>query len=127
MYVVDQPAFYNAAISACTDLNPMQLLKLLKDTEALVGRQVRKRYGPREVDLDLISYGSLQYTYALGGQVVLELPHPRSGERRFVLQPLADLDPKTVLLGLGQIRALLDATTDQAEGITRRDDAILSI
>ena len=127
MYVEDQPTFFNAAIRAQTKLSPTDLLKLLKRTEKQVGRQDRERYGPREVDLDLIAYGTLRYRYIVANQIVLQLPHPKTGERRFVLQPLHDLDPHFVLPSIGRIDELLIGTADQAEDIKRRDDAVLSI
>ena len=126
MYVENQPPFYNAAIEAQTDLSPTNLLKLLKRTEQQVGRQQRERYGPREVDLDLIAYGVLQYQYLSNNKVVLQLPHPKTGERRFVLQPLADLNPTLKLTGIGEITQLLQNTEDQEKDI-RRVDAVLSI
>ncbi len=126
MYVENQPPFYNAAIEAQTDLSPTNLLKLLKRTEQQVGRQQRERYGPREVDLDLIAYGVLQYRYLSNNKVVLQLPHPKTGERRFVLQPLADLNSKLNLPGIGGITQLLQNTKDQEKDI-RRVDAVLSI
>ena len=127
MYVVDQPAFLNAAIEAQTDLAPLDLLKLLKRIEKQVGRHDRERFGPREVDLDLISYGVLQYRYAADEKIVLELPHPRTGERRFVVQPLYDVNPSAKLAPLGRIEDLLTQTADQEKDIERRNDAVLSI
>jgi len=126
MYVENQPAFYNAAIRAETDLSPINLLQLLKRTEKEVGRQQRERYGPREVDLDLIAYGVLQYRYVANNKLVLHLPHPKTGERGFVLQPLADLDRDLTLPGIGKLCQLLAATQDQDKDI-RRIDAALSI
>ena len=127
MYVTDQPAFLNGALVAETDLSPRALLKVLKSIEAEVGRQARKRYGPREVDLDLIAYGSLQYRYRYLHNQVLELPHPKTEERRFVLQPLADLDSGLKLPGLGYVSALLEQTYDQACDLVLQEDAVLSL
>lgn len=127
MYVEDQPPFFNAAIKAECDLSPLDLLKLLKRTEREVGRQDGPRYGPREVDLDLIAYGALNYRYVVAGQTVLHLPHPKTGERRFVLQPLFDLNPELVLISIGKLADLMAATSDQSRDILRRDDAVLSV
>lgn len=127
MYVTDQPAFFNGALRAQTELSPRALLKLLKQVEAEVGRQVRNRYGPREVDLDLIAYGALQYRYAYLHRQVLELPHPKTEERRFVLQPLFDLDPSLILPGLGRVDALLARTCEQAADLVLKEDAVLSL
>lgn len=125
MYVTDQPAFLNAALRARTTLSPVGLLQLLKSTEAEIGRQARERFGPREVDLDLIAYGHLEYIYRKGGQATLQLPHPRTGERRFVLQPLYDLDPTLRLPGIGDVGTLLQGTQDQAAGICALEGASL--
>ena len=127
MYVVNQPAFLNAAIRAETDLPPLALLALLKKTEKEVGRQDRQRYGPREVDLDLIAYGSLRYRYVVAGQTLLDVPHSKIKERRFVLQPLFDLNPNLSLPTAGHVCLLLDATKEQEKDIVRRNDAVLSV
>src|SRR5579885_1920434 len=127
MYVEDQAPFLNAAIRVRTDLSPAALLKLLKQAEKEVGRLDRVRYGPREVDLDLIGYGDLQYRFKIGEQNVLQLPHPRLGERRFVLQPLHDLNPKLVIPSMGSVAELLRRKEKQAKDVIRKDDAVLSI
>jgi 2-amino-4-hydroxy-6-hydroxymethyldihydropteridine diphosphokinase len=127
MYVEDQEPFLNAAMQVQTALPPLDLLKLLKRTERQVGRQDRPRYGPREVDLDLIAYGSLRYRHIVRGETILDLPHPKTGERRFVLQPLHDLNPLLSLPSLGVVQDLLRKTAGQAKDICRRDDAVLSL
>jgi 2-amino-4-hydroxy-6-hydroxymethyldihydropteridine diphosphokinase len=127
MYVTDQPSFLNAAVRIETELSPQALLSLLKRIEREVGRQTRPRYGPREADLDLISYGNLEYVYKTTGQIVLHLPHPKTGERRFVLQPLHDIQPDLQLAGLGDLPCLLAQTADQIPDLQRRSDAVLSI
>ena len=86
--VLDQPVFLNMVFSASTRLSPRELLVYLKDTEALLGRQPGLRYGPRLIDLDILFYGTL-----ILESPTLEIPHPRLGERIFVLRPLADLAP----------------------------------
>lgn len=91
MYVTDQPAFINAVGVLETDLGPLALLRLLKQTEDEVGRLPRKRYGPREIDLDLIAYGCLSLRSVVDGKVKLEIPHPRLGEREFVLAPIREI------------------------------------
>jgi 2-amino-4-hydroxy-6-hydroxymethyldihydropteridine diphosphokinase len=127
MYVADQPSFYNAALAAEVELSPVELLALLKLTERDVGRGSRERFGPREVDLDLIAYGSLAYTFQAVGAPSLQVPHPKIVERRFVLQPLMDVAPDMVLPGLGSARELLPATNDQAESVLLVRDALLSL
>lgn len=127
MYVTDQPPFLNAAVQAQTSLSPAALLAVLKGIETETGRQARPRYGPREVDLDLIAYGNLEYTYTKTREIVLHLPHPKTGERRFVLQPLFDLEPNLELKGLGSVQTLLTQTEHQANDLKQNQDAVLSI
>lgn len=101
--VVDQPRFLNAAIRLTTDLAPHALLERLLAVEQQLGRvRTGERYGPRTIDLDLLLYGD-----EIVDEPGLQVPHPRLAERRFVLEPLAELDPGLVVPGLGPIQALL--------------------
>jgi 2-amino-4-hydroxy-6-hydroxymethyldihydropteridine diphosphokinase len=116
LYVVDQPPFLNGAVLGRTDLSPRALLSELKAIEIRVGRLPRARNGPREIDLDLIGYGHAAYSFFADDSAeepVLRLPHPRLAERRFVLQPLFDLDPGLVLPGYPPLATLLARTEDQ--------------
>ena len=100
----DQPRFFNAVASLATTRSPRELLDLLLQIERDLGR-VRgegPRYGPRTIDLDLLLYGDETID-----EDALELPHPRLHERRFVLEPLAELDPGLVVPGRGPVSALL--------------------
>jgi 2-amino-4-hydroxy-6-hydroxymethyldihydropteridine diphosphokinase len=87
----DQPDFINTAISAETDLSPYDLLDMIKNLEKQLGRIERFRWGPREIDIDIIFYGD---------QVIesdkLNIPHVKFRERSFVLQPLYDLNPELI-------------------------------
>lgn len=132
MYVEGQPPFLNGMLAAETDLGPLPLLRLLKRTEQEVGRLPRERYGPREIDLDLICYGALAYRFFdespnAGGASLLEIPHPRLVERRFVLQPLHDVAPELVLPGLGPVFDLLVATNPQAPSVIQVSDAVFPL
>jgi len=101
---LDQPAFLNAAARVETDLSAQELLARLLAIELELGR-VRgdgPRFGPRIIDLDLLLYG--QETIDEPG---LTVPHPRLAERRFALEPLAELDPALEVPGLGSVQALL--------------------
>lgn len=91
MYVEDQPRFVNTCLMGRSSLPADRLLALLKAVEAEVGRRVTFRNGPRVIDLDIVYFGS--ETVDTGDLIV---PHPRRGERLFVLQPLADLSPDFV-------------------------------
>lgn len=124
MYVADQPDFLNAALTARTDLGPRSLLALLKGVEVEIGRQSRERYGPREIDLDLIAYGSLFYRFS-GAEKPLFLPHPKTAERRFVLEPLTEIAPSLMLVGLGTASELLKRTGDRRDEVELIRDAKL--
>jgi 2-amino-4-hydroxy-6-hydroxymethyldihydropteridine diphosphokinase len=123
MYVTEQDPFLNAALLVRSELPPLRLLKLLKGIEDEVGRVAGQRFGPREIDIDLISYGSLRYKF--GDH--LEVPHPRVVERRFVLQPLADIAPDATLPGLGVVTELLQRTNHQGDSVRKVSDAVLPL
>ncbi len=95
----DQPRFLNAALLLETELPPLELMRGLLGVEQAMGRErsdvVLK--GPRVIDLDLLLYGQVVMATA-----ELTLPHPEMQERRFVLEPLAEIAPGMVhpVLGL---------------------------
>ncbi len=86
--VEDQPWFLNAVAEARTDLFPKQLLARLQRIEQRLGRRRLKPKGPRTIDIDILLYGG-----AVIDADELQVPHPRLAERRFVLEPLAELAP----------------------------------
>jgi 2-amino-4-hydroxy-6-hydroxymethyldihydropteridine diphosphokinase len=86
--VVDQPDFVNAAALLETALAPEALLAALKAIERSLGRSETFRWGPRVIDLDILTYGG--QTIRSAGLVV---PHERLFERAFALGPLAEIDP----------------------------------
>ena len=86
--VLDQPWFLNQVVAAETTLFPRQLLARLLRIEQEMGRQRTASKGPRVIDLDILLFGDA-VIHAAG----LEIPHPRMAERRFVLEPLAELAP----------------------------------
>lgn len=88
---VDQPRFLNAAVELQTDLSPIDLLNELKRVELALGRNpTTRRWGPRVIDLDILSFDGLCVT---DPELDLIVPHPRFHERRFALEPVAELDP----------------------------------
>lgn len=87
----NQQNFYNAAIKIKTSLLPLELFYLLKKTELKVGRQIRERWGPREIDLDILFYDDL-----ILSDDILTLPHKGIHLRDFVLLPLIELDKNFV-------------------------------
>lgn len=88
---VDQPTFTNAVVELETELAPADLLFHLKRVEVALGRDPQGlRYGPRVVDLDILAFDGRCVTDT---DLDLIVPHPRLQERRFALEPLAELDP----------------------------------
>jgi len=101
---LDQPRFLNGAAALETSLGPRALLDLLLAVERRHGR-VREgvpAQGPRTVDLDLVLYENAEIE-----EPGMTIPHPRLHERRFVLEPLAELDPSLEVPGKGKIQTLL--------------------
>jgi len=107
--VTDQPAFLNQVLAAETSLNPLELLKAVKDIEAQMGRVASVRYGPRLIDIDILLYGD-----TVLDTTALTLPHPRMRERAFVLVPLLEIAPDLVLPGSGERLTDLLAGLDQS-------------
>jgi 2-amino-4-hydroxy-6-hydroxymethyldihydropteridine diphosphokinase len=99
----EQPDYLNAVVLAESELSATDLLALLHGIEKVLGRERIEHWGPRTIDLDLIQYGSL-----LSSADELLLPHPRAHERRFVLQPWAEIEPDAILLTHGKISDLLE-------------------
>ena len=99
---VEQGPFLNGAVLVETDLAPRELLSRLLDIEARMGRVRDERFGPRTIDLDLLVYGD-----EIVDEPGLTVPHPRLQERRFALEPLAELDPGLTIPGSEPVSALL--------------------
>jgi len=101
--VGQQPRFLNGAAALDTTLESRELLDRLLDVEQRFGRvRVPGEHGPRTLDLDLLLYGDARID-----EPGLTVPHPRLHERRFVLEPLAELAPGLVIPGLGRVESLL--------------------
>jgi 2-amino-4-hydroxy-6-hydroxymethyldihydropteridine diphosphokinase len=101
---LDQPRFLNGAAALETTLAPGELLDVLLAVERRFGRTREgvPAQGPRTLDLDLLVYGSVEIA-----EPGLTIPHPRLHERRFVLEPLSELDPSLEVPGKGKIQSLL--------------------
>jgi 2-amino-4-hydroxy-6-hydroxymethyldihydropteridine diphosphokinase len=83
-----QPDYLNAVVAVDTDRSPRELLGTLQAIEAELGRQHRERWGPREIDLDLLVYGGDRIE-----EEGLVVPHPELTKRAFVLVPLLEIAP----------------------------------
>lgn len=99
---VAQGPFLNGAVQVETELGPRELLERLLAIEERLGRVRRERFGPRTIDLDLLVYED-----AVVDEPGLTLPHPLLHERRFALEPLAELAPDLEIPGRGSVSALL--------------------
>ncbi|HZW37114.1 MAG: 2-amino-4-hydroxy-6-hydroxymethyldihydropteridine diphosphokinase [Deltaproteobacteria bacterium] len=107
----DQPWFLNLAVRGTCVMPPEDLLVFVKEVEAMAGRKPRGRWGPRELDVDIL---------LMGERVVCEpdlvIPHPRLASRRFCLVPLAEIAPSAVVPPGGRtVRELLEACRDPLE------------
>jgi 2-amino-4-hydroxy-6-hydroxymethyldihydropteridine diphosphokinase len=101
---LDQPRFLNGAAELETGLSARRLLGVLLELERAFGRDRANvpAQGPRTLDLDLLLYGQEQID-----EPGLEIPHPRLHQRRFVLEPLVELDPSLEVPGKGSVQTLL--------------------
>ena len=93
--VTDQPDFLNICVQARTSLSPGALLRAGKWIETALGRAVRTRWGPREIDVDILLMEDVDIDTP-----DLTIPHPQMAARRFVLEPLSELAPDHVLDGV---------------------------
>ena len=102
---VEQPPYLNGVVELETDLPPRALLGALLEVEQALGRdRSGERWGPRTIDLDLLLYDGIRVD-----EPGLTVPHPRLHERRFALEPLAELAPDAVVPGRGTAADLLAA------------------
>jgi 2-amino-4-hydroxy-6-hydroxymethyldihydropteridine diphosphokinase len=82
----NQPWFLNLAVEIETNLEPLNLLKLTRQIENRLGREKTYRWGPRIIDIDILSYKNIIVTHPL-----LNIPHRQLHLRQFVLQPLKEI------------------------------------
>jgi 2-amino-4-hydroxy-6-hydroxymethyldihydropteridine diphosphokinase len=111
-----QPDYLNAVVLAATTLPSLELLDRLHEIEAAFDRVRMVRWGPRTLDIDIITVAGEQ-----SAAPELTLPHPRAHERAFVLAPWSDADPRAELPGHGMVADLLpdlDATGIRRSGVT---------
>lgn len=116
---IDQPNFYNAILEIDTELNPVELLRHLKQIELSAKRERTVPNGPRTLDTDII------YTSApFKNNDELQLPHPRAQDRQFVLLPWLEIDPEATLGDLGSVAKLSNLLGDQ--GVIQLNDLRLT-
>ncbi len=105
----EQPDFLNQVLELETTLPPRSLLQTILGVEVLMGRHRDVRYGPRTIDIDILLYGDLAVS-----ESDLHIPHPRLADRRFALEPLAELAADRIHPCTGQsIRLMLASCSDR--------------
>ena len=85
---VDQPSFLNQALEISTSLNARQLIRKILKIEKEMGRVRKEKLGPRIIDIDILLFENEIHDLRF-----LKIPHPEMQNRRFVLVPLAEIDP----------------------------------
>jgi 2-amino-4-hydroxy-6-hydroxymethyldihydropteridine diphosphokinase len=105
----EQPDYLNQVLEIETNLPPLRLLLELQIIERLLGRERAVRWGPRTIDVDILWYHGFS-----AADKELQLPHPRMEDRRFVLDPLAEIAPELVLPSGRTVLEALACVQDQA-------------
>jgi 2-amino-4-hydroxy-6-hydroxymethyldihydropteridine diphosphokinase len=109
-----QPDFLNAVVELETDLEPRELLRVFQAAEASVGRTPTQKWGPREIDIDLLLYGQARID-----EPDLRVPHLQLVKRAFVLVPLAQVAPDAEVPGAGSVVSLAERV--DASGVRPTD------
>ena len=115
-----QAQFLNGVAAIQTSLSPLSLLHTLKDIETAVGRQHRIRWGPREIDLDILIYGDL----CLRTEKLI-LPHPEMHLRSFVLVPLAEIAPNLVHPVFQETIQTILNRLENSKSVLKKEDCVL--
>jgi len=116
--IIDQADFFNAVVEIETTLEPLELLDCCKQIEVELGRDLDGiRHGPRPIDIDLLMLGDVRLSNER-----LTLPHPEVSSRRFVLEPLLELNPSAALPGGEALSSALGAI-----GKAERVDIVASL
>ena len=105
----NQPDFLNQVIELYTALDPFYILKGILDIETKLGRERNEKWGSRTIDIDILLYGNL-----IIEEQALKIPHPFLHQRRFALEPLAEIAPNLIHPQLSKnIKSLLRDLTDK--------------
>lgn len=102
----DQNDFVNTVIEISCELNPDELLQSLQQVEIKMGRMRKEKWGPRIIDLDILTYNNL-----VVDKRHLKIPHPHITERSFVMAPLDELNPSMSIAGLGKLHKFINHET----------------
>ncbi len=113
-----QPDYINTVAQISTTLSALDLLDRLLQIENSHGRVREVRWGSRTLDLDLLLYGAVQIVSDR-----LVVPHPRMGERAFVIYPLYELASELMIPGLGSVESLYRALDGTSQRIERLEEA----
>ena len=115
-----QAQFLNGVAAIQTSLSPLSLLHTLKDIETTIGRKHRIRWGPREIDLDILIYADLCVQTEK-----LVIPHPEMHLRGFVLVPLTEIAPNLVHPVFQESIQTLRNRLEDDKSVLRKEDCIL--
>jgi 2-amino-4-hydroxy-6-hydroxymethyldihydropteridine diphosphokinase len=105
-----KPKFLNCVAEIDTTLKPEQLLKAMQGIEAELGRKRKERWGDRNIDIDIITYGNTNYR-----SPELVIPHPETKNRSFVIVPWYLMNQDATLPGVGRIEKLAEVFVDQVK------------
>ncbi len=115
-----QAQFLNGVAAIHTTLSPLSLLHTLKDIETAIGRKHRIRWGPREIDLDILIYGDLCLQTEK-----LVVPHPEMHLRGFVLVPLVEIAPDLVHPVFQETIQTILNRLENSKSVLKKEDCVL--